>query len=130
MQTYFLCSTIKYPCPSMSLQRHFLCITIEIPSPSVIMQEYFCGIFGTPSMSHHHNPCTKKSSAEILLVLIKYFVSVATQQVRIFSIYFISNIIEVLCKHIKYYHQVVDKSNILFPCQSYSNHEYPWFWNS
>lgn len=122
----------------MSLQRHFLCITIEIPSPSVTMQEYFYGIFETLSLSHQHNPFTKRSSAEIPFVLIKYFVSAATQQVRILSIYFISNIVGVLCKHIKYYYQLVDKFNILFPCQSYSNHEYPGmvvmesirFWNS
>ena len=48
------------------------------------------------------------------MVLIKYFVAVATQQLRILIVYFISDIVRVLDKHIKYYYQIVDEYNILF----------------
>lgn len=62
----------------------------------------------------------------ILLVLIKYFIVivVATEQHKILIIYFISNTVGVLYKHIKHYYQLVDEYDISFPV-SHSSHGYP-----
>lgn len=60
----------------------------------------------------------------ILLVLIKYFIVVAPEKLKILIIYFISNTVGVLYKHIKHYYQLVDEYDILFPV-THSSHGYP-----